>query len=92
MNDTEAVVLADAINALQEPYRRHAIQWLEACTQCTFSDLAQDMDLFLGDLPPVVRDSFVGYVRKLMEEAGRYFGSSRSSSQPPEHSAGGVPV
>ncbi len=77
MSDTEAVVLADAINALQEPYRGNAIEWLEACTQCTLCDLAQDMDLFLGDLPPIVRDSFVSYVRKLMEEAGRYFGTTR---------------
>lgn len=77
MSDTESVVLADAINALQEPYRRNAIEWLEACTQCTFSDLAQDMDVFLGDLPPIVRDTFVGYVGKLMEEAGRHFGTGR---------------
>jgi hypothetical protein len=77
MSDTESVVLADAINALQEPYRRNAIEWLEACTQSTFSDLARDMDVFLDDLPPIVRDTFVGYVGKLMEEAGRHFGITR---------------
>lgn len=71
----EAAVLADTINSLQEPYRRHAIEWLENCTQATFSDLAQDIDLFLDDLPPVVRDSFVGYTQRLMEEAMRYFGA-----------------
>jgi hypothetical protein len=69
----EAAVLSDTINSLQEPYRRHAIEWLENCAQCSFSDLAEDMDLFLRALPPVVRESFLGYTQRLMDEAMRYF-------------------
>lgn len=76
MSDKDAVVLAQSINALQEPYRRHAIEWLQNCTQCTFSDLVQDIDLFLGELPPIVRESFVGYIQNLMDEAVRYFGAT----------------
>jgi hypothetical protein len=71
----EAHELTQSINSLREPYRRNAIEWLEACSQRSLQDLSQDLGAFLADLHPIVRESFVAFSRQLFDDARRYFGS-----------------
>jgi len=66
--------LAQAVADLAEPYRGNTVQWLETCMQRPVDSLEEDLRVFLDDLHPVVRDSFLQYTHLLLTDALRYFG------------------
>jgi hypothetical protein len=73
--DREAQILADRVGALNEPYRRNTIEWLERCTQTPIGDLETDLRGFLQGLNPIVRESFVLHTRWILDEAVEHFGN-----------------
>ncbi len=81
----EAYALADRIESLREPYRQNAIAWLETCTQQPIENPRADILRFLSDLNPIVREDFVDYTFRILEEAVRYFGVPRGAASPINH-------
>ncbi|MDF1499117.1 MAG: hypothetical protein P1P76_01420 [Anaerolineales bacterium] len=76
MTKTGGATLADRIQALPDPYRGNAIEWLQLCTQTQMMDLEKDIDHFLETLNPSVRAKFIFQTGKLLEKAIFYFGRS----------------
>jgi hypothetical protein len=72
--DWEAQMLADRVSALNEPYRKNTITWLEACTETPMLNLQTDLRGFLIGLHPIVRESFVLHTRWILDEALTHFG------------------
>jgi hypothetical protein len=69
-----AQILTQAVDDLEEPYRGNTVRWLEGCMQHPVASLEEDLRVFLDDLHPVVRDSFVQHARNLLDDALCYFG------------------
>ncbi|HET7012058.1 MAG TPA: hypothetical protein VFI11_14880 [Anaerolineales bacterium] len=69
-----AQLLTQAIEGLDEPYRENTVRWLERCMQHPVGSLEEDLRDFLGDLHPVVRESFLLHTHQLLEDALYYFG------------------
>jgi len=69
----EAARLVREINTLREPYRQHAKTWLRAYTRAQGEDLFTDVDHFLQDLDPLVRNYFVRSTWAVLQEAAQYF-------------------
>jgi hypothetical protein len=70
----EAEDLVKWIDSLQEPYRENTISWLRIYIRRPLENLHQDIESFLTDLDPVVRDYFLIHIRRLLKTAAHYFG------------------
>jgi hypothetical protein len=79
--ESPALVLSLAVDGLEEPYRENAVRWLERCMQRPVGRLEQDLQTFLDELHPVVRESFIRHTRLLLEDALGYFGRDRRQLQ-----------
>jgi hypothetical protein len=66
--------LVDRIDALREPYRKHAIEWIEDCTQASISDLPRDIRRMLRKMPTVRREAFYSRAKKVLDGAILHFG------------------
>ena len=73
-NDIDARVLVDRIDALREPYRRNAIEWVESCVNESMSDLPRDMRRAMNKMAPVKRKEFYSQTVEVLEGAARHFG------------------
>jgi len=69
----EAII--ERLQALPEPYRRNALDWLRNCTQSPMDDPEAEIETFLDRLPPSARATFVFQAGKLLETALGYFGA-----------------
>jgi hypothetical protein len=69
-----AQILTQAVDGLAEPYRQNTVRWLERCMQHPVMSLEDDLNAFLDNLHPVVRDSFISHTRQLLDDALLYFG------------------
>lgn len=76
MSKLGSETLAGRIQALPDPYRGNAIEWLQLCTQTKMVDLEADIESFLKTLTPTVRAKFIFQTGKLLEKAIFYFGKS----------------
>jgi hypothetical protein len=72
--DDEAATLAHQLDALSEPYRQNAIDWLQGYTQLPMRDPRRDLPRLVRDLNPGVRARFLECTHLILEEATRYFG------------------
>lgn len=72
--EKEATDLVEWIDTLQEPYRQNAIAWLRIYIRRPMEDLRLDINTFLSDLDPVVREYFLVHTRMLLKTAVHYFG------------------
>jgi hypothetical protein len=79
---TEAHRLTDRLDTLCEPYRQNAIAWLQLCTQSPMDDPRAEMQRFLSDLNPIVRETFIRHAGRVLEEAVRYFGVKKGATSP----------
>jgi hypothetical protein len=70
----EAADLVKWIESLQEPYRGNTITWLRIYIRKPLEDLHQDIETFLAELDPMVRDYFLVHIRRLLKTAVHYFG------------------
>ncbi|HSB89658.1 MAG TPA: hypothetical protein VLD63_06485 [Anaerolineales bacterium] len=77
-----AIALSQAVDGLEEPYRRNAVQWLEGCMQTSVHSLEEDLRAFLDELHPIVRESFVQHSRRLLSDALDHFGKNRKGRRP----------
>ncbi len=78
----EADSLADRIESLREPYRQNAIRWLEMCMQQPILNPRADLLRFLGELNPVVRESFFFHALRVLDEAVHFFGIETGAMSP----------
>ena len=66
--------LIDRIDALREPYRKHAIEWIEDCGQLSIRDLPRDIRRMLRKMPDVRREAFYSRTKKVLDGAILHFG------------------
>jgi hypothetical protein len=71
----EAADLAVWIDSLEEPYRQNAIEWLRIYIRRPMDDLQGEIESFLKELDPVVRNYFLIHTRTLLKTAVHYFGT-----------------
>ena len=71
----ESTDLAVWINSLEEPYRQNAIDWLNIYIRRPMDDLQVEIESFLKELDPVVRNYFLIHTRMLLKTAVHYFGT-----------------
>lgn len=69
-----AQALVASVRCLREPYRQNAVNWLETCVQQPIGESGEALVRFLDALNPSEREAFFSEVRKLLEDAVRYFG------------------
>lgn len=62
------------ISMLREPYRQNAIDWLRYCTQRQLDILYPDLEEFLDELNPFVRNYFIRDILRVLDIAVRHFG------------------
>ena len=62
------------ISMLREPYRQNAIDWLRYCTQRKLDILYPDLEEFLDELNPFVRNYFIRDILRVLDIAVRHFG------------------
>ena len=72
--EKEATDLVEWIDSMQEPYRQNTIAWLRIYIRRPMYDLCSDINTFLSDLDPVVREYFLIHTRMLLKTAVHYFG------------------
>jgi hypothetical protein len=70
----DARELVERIDALREPYRKHAIEWIEDCGQASISDLPRDLRRMLRRMPAVRREAFYFKTKKVLDGAILHFG------------------
>jgi len=71
----EATEMAEWIYSLEEPYRQNAIDWLRIYIRRPMDDLQVEIESFLKELDPVVRNYFLIHTRMLRKTAVHYFGA-----------------
>jgi hypothetical protein len=74
LEDINAMELVELIDALREPYRKHAIEWIEDCAQVSISDLPRDLHRMLRRMPEVRREAFFFRTKKILDGALMHFG------------------
>ncbi len=73
-DDIYAGILVDRIDALREPYRKNAIEWVEHCAKQPISDLPRDIRRALSKMPPVKRKKFYAQTVQVLDGAVQHFG------------------
>jgi hypothetical protein len=73
-HDKDLEVLIERINLLQEPYRENTLSWLRQCTDRPLLDLRTDLDGFLRELNPIIREYFILQTRMILKNAVHHFG------------------
>ena len=71
---SDARVLVDRIDALREPYRRNAIEWVESCAKQPISDLPRDIRRAMSKMPSVKRKAFYSRTVRVLDGAVQHFG------------------
>lgn len=66
--------IAEALNQLNEPFRRNTIRWLEQCVAKPIEDVDEDLTCFFSQLNPSMRETTMTSLEFVMEEAVRQFG------------------
>jgi hypothetical protein len=72
--DHFAHVLSERLEALHEPYRHNAIEWLEVWTETPILDPRTDLSAFMQRLHPLARAKFLVFAWRVLDDAVRYFG------------------
>ncbi|NIS79669.1 MAG: hypothetical protein GTO14_05550 [Anaerolineales bacterium] len=74
------------ISKLQEPYRQNAIDWLRFCTRRQLDVLYPDLEKFLDELNPFVRNYFIRDILRVLDVAVKHFGieEAREGFKQPE--------
>ena len=70
----DAGVLVERIDALREPFRKNAFEWVESCAKQPLSDLPRDIRRALRKMPPVKRKEFYCRTVQVLEGAAQHFG------------------
>ncbi len=66
--------IVDRVENLREPFRENAIEWLCRRTQRPLSNLQLDLDRFLAEQDPFVRDFFIKDTLSVLDLAVTHFG------------------
>jgi hypothetical protein len=73
-NKLNAEGLVDRIDALREPYRKHAIEWVESYAKHPISDLPRDIRRVLRKMPRSLREEFYSKTVQVLDGAAQHFG------------------
>lgn len=65
------------VEALKEPYRQNAIEWLESHSDKPLYNFEEDLSRFVDQMNPLIRDRFLFHAGLILEDAVRFFGSSQ---------------
>lgn len=70
--------IVDRVENLREPFRENAIEWLCRRTQRPLSNLQIDLDQFLAEQDPFVRDFFIKDTLSVLDLAVTHFGDEET--------------
>jgi hypothetical protein len=70
----DAGALVQRIDALREPYRKNAIDWVASCAKQPLSDLPRDIQIALSKMPPLKRKEFYSRTVRVLDGAAQHFG------------------
>ncbi len=70
--------IVERVDNLREPFRENAIEWLSRRTQRPLSNLQLDLDQFLEEQDPFVRDFFIQDTLSVLELAVTHFGDAET--------------
>lgn len=76
----EVTKIVERVDNLREPFRKNAIDWLCKRTRRPLSNLQNDLDQFLQEQDPFVRDFFIEDTLSVLELAVTYFGEPGRSA------------
>lgn len=68
--------IVERVENLREPFRKNAIEWLSLRTRRPLGDLQLDLDQFLKEQDPFVREFFVKDTLSVLDLAVKHFSES----------------
>ncbi|MEJ2550645.1 MAG: hypothetical protein P8Z42_05130 [Anaerolineales bacterium] len=77
--------IVDRVENLREPFRENAIEWLCQRTQRPLSNLQLDLDQFLEEQDPFVRDFFIKDTLSVLDLAVSHFGDGETQDCSSRH-------
>ncbi len=66
--------IVERVENLREPFRKNAIEWLSLRTRRPLANLQLDLDQFLREQDPFVREFFVKDTLSVLDLAVKHFG------------------
>jgi hypothetical protein len=77
--------IVERVENLREPFRENAIEWLCRRTQRPLSNLQLDLDQFLAEQDPFVRDFFLKDTLSVLDLAVSHFGDGETRDSSSRH-------
>jgi hypothetical protein len=68
--------IVERVENLREPFRKNAIEWLSLRTRRPLVNLKIDLDQFLREQDPFVREFFIKDTLSVLDLAVKHFGDS----------------
>ena len=72
--------IVERVDNLREPFRKNAIEWLSKRTQRPLSNLKFDLDQFLQEQDPFVREFFIKDTLSVLDLAVTHFGEPEAQT------------
>jgi hypothetical protein len=68
--------IVERVENLREPFRQNAIEWLRLRTRLPLANLQLDLDQFLREQDPFVREFFIKDTLSVLDLAVKHFGDA----------------